>query len=330
MRKSLEGKVAVVTGSGQGIGRGIAIVLANEGAKVVTNNRKPSFQKQPEDLSFLDEKSRNKHKALSGDAEKTASEIIAMGGEAIPFYGDVSDYETAEQLIQTAINKWGRVDILINNAAGLGSGTLQETSESEWDYQTIPKLKGAYNTMKQAIPYMIKQKFGRIINVASDAWVGIPGLAAYSAGNAGLVGVSKAAAKELAAYGITVNTICPQADSPGHVLNFAIAKRKIEQMTGSSIKLDSEKMKEVEAAHGPAEHMAPFLAYLSTEEAAFISGAVFSVTGDARISLYTEPQQANKIKKYDGPWSVEELIHTVPQTLLKDYVSIVKKNSWGK
>ncbi|MEC0184686.1 SDR family NAD(P)-dependent oxidoreductase [Paenibacillus peoriae] len=329
MGKRLEGKVAIVTGSGQGIGRGIALVLAREGAKVVTNNRKPSGQKEAVDLGILDEAAKAKHAALSGDAEKTAEEIIAAGGEAIPFYGNVADYETARKLVQAAIDKWGRIDILINNAAGLGAGTLLDTSEEEWDYQTIPKLKGSYNTMKHAIPFMIKQGFGRIINIASDAWIGLPGLAAYSAGNAGLVGVSKATAKELAPFGITVNTICPQADSPGHVLNFAIAKKKIEELTGGTIQIDSEKMKAVEAAHGPAENMAPFLAYLSTNEANDINGAVFSVTGDARVTLYTEPLEANTIKKSDGPWSVEELIETVPQTLLKDYVSIVKSNNLG-
>lgn len=329
MGKSLEGKVAVVTGSGQGIGRGIALVLAREGAKVITNNRKPSAQRDTADLSILDEVAKAKHAALSGDAEKTADEITAIGGEAIPFYGNVADYETAGRLIQAAIDTWGRIDILVNNAAGLGSGTLNDTSEEEWDYQTIPKLKGSFNTMKHAIPHMIKQKFGRIINIASDAWVGIPGLAAYSAGNAGLVGVSKAAAKELADHGITVNTVCPQADSPGHVLNFAIAMRKIEKLTGGTIQIDPEKMKEVEAAHGPAENMAPFLAYLATDEAAYISGAVFSVTGDARVTLYSEPLDAGTIKKSEGPWTVDELIERVPRTLLKDYVSIVKTNNWG-
>lgn len=89
-------------------------------------------------------------------------------------------------------------------------------------------------------------------------------------------------------------------------------------------------MKAVEAAHGPAEDMAPFLAYLATQEAEYISGAVFSVTGDARVTLYTEPQEASTIKKSEGPWLVEELIATVPQTLLKDYVSIAKTNNWVK
>lgn len=184
--------------------------------------------------------------------------------------------------------------------------------------------------MKHAIPYMIEQKFGRIINIASDAWTGIPGLAAYSAGNAGLVGLSKAVAKELAQYGITVNAICPQADSPGHILNFAIAIKRIAALQGGKIKIDPEKMKAVEAAHGPAENMAPFLAYLATKEAEYTNGAIFSVTGDARVTLYTEPQDASTIKKNDGPWTMEELIETVPMTLLKDYVSIANINTWGK
>jgi 3-oxoacyl-[acyl-carrier protein] reductase len=279
---------------------------------------------------MLNEEEKVKHASLSGDAESTANEIIAMGGKAIPFYGNVADYETAGKMIQTAIDAWGRVDILVNNAAGLGSGMLKDTSEEDWDYQVIPKLKGSYNTMKHAIPYMIEQKFGRIINVASDAWVGIPGLAAYSAGNAGLVGVSKAAAKELNPYGITVNCICPQADSPGHIVNFTIVRKKIEGLTGGKIQVDSEKMAAVQAAHGTPEDTAPFVAYLATKEAEYISGAVFSVTGDARVTIYTEPVNANTIKKNDGPWTMNELIDTVPKTLMKDYVSIVKGNDWGK
>ncbi|OMC71451.1 hypothetical protein BK126_05015 [Paenibacillus sp. FSL H7-0326] len=146
MRKSLEGKVAIVTGSGQGIGKGIALVLARECARVITNNRKPNAQKEAVDLSILDETARAKH---------AANEINASSGEAIPFYGNVADYETAGKLIQTAIDQWGRIDILVNNAVGLGAGTLNDTSEADWDYQTIPKLKGSYNTMKHSIPHMI-------------------------------------------------------------------------------------------------------------------------------------------------------------------------------
>jgi len=326
MTKKLQGKVAIVTGSGQGVGKGIAMVLAREGAKVVTNNRKPKSVKT-EDLSILSDEEKANYYSLSGDAESTANEIIAMGGEAFPFYGDVSDFEVSRKMIQAAIDKWGRIDILVNNAAGLGSGTLVDTTEKDWEHLTIPKLKGAFNTMKFAIPYMIDQKFGRIINVSSDAWIGLAGLAVYSAANAGLVGLSKAAAKELHQFGITVNTVCPQTASPGHILNFAIAKKKIEAILGNA-KMDKEKLKAVEDAHATPDKAAPFVAYLCTNDAEYINGSVFTVTGDSRVTLYTEPDEAGTIKKDNGPWNLDELIETVPKTLLKDYVSIVKKHDW--
>ncbi|MBN1181651.1 MAG: SDR family NAD(P)-dependent oxidoreductase [Bacteroidales bacterium] len=326
MTNKLEGKVAVVTGSGQGVGKGIALVLAREGAKVLTNNRKPKSG-IIENLDILTDAEKARYNSLSGDAESTAKEIINAGGDALPFFGDVSDHETSRNMIRTAIEKWGRIDILINNAAGLGSGMLVETTEKDWDHLMIPKLKGAYNTMKHAIPYMVQQKFGRIINVSSDAWIGLAGLTVYSAANAGLVGFSKAAAKELNQFGITVNTICPQTASPGHILNFTIAKKKIEAILGAK-KMDQEKLKAIEEAHAAPDKAAPFVAYLCTQEAEFINGAVFTVTGDSRVTLYTEPAEAASIKKDDGPWDIDELIEAVPKSLLSNYISIVKKKDW--
>ena len=326
MTKKLAGKVAIVTGSGQGVGKGIALVLAREGAKVLTNDIKTKSEKMV-DLSILSEKEKAKYISMSGDAETTAHEIIENGGEAFPFYGDVSNHEACRQMIQTAIDKWGRIDILVNNAAGLGSGMITDTTEQDWEHLTIPKLKGTYNTMHHAIPFMIKQKFGRIINVSSDAWVGLAGLSVYSAANAGVVGLSKGAAKELFKHGITVNTICPQTASPGHILNFAVAKKKIETIIGGD-KIDKTQLKAVEDAHATPDKAAPFVAYLCTNEAEFINGAVFTVTGDSRLTLYSEPSAANTIKKENSPWEIEELIQIVPQSLLKDYVSIVKSADW--
>jgi 3-oxoacyl-[acyl-carrier protein] reductase len=121
----------------------------------------------------------------------------------------VSDYTTAGKLIQTAVDAFGRVDILVNNAAGLGFGMLATTTEADWDNQTVPKLKGTFNCMSHAIPFMMEQKSGRVLNVASDA--------AYSAANAGIVDLTKAAAKELWPFGVTCNAFCPQAASRGHV-----------------------------------------------------------------------------------------------------------------
>ncbi len=325
MTKKLEGKVAVVTGSGQGVGRGIAIFLAREGAKVVTNNRKPSSAAAPQELSHLSDAEREKLLALKGDAESTANQIIEEGGQAVPFYGNVADFETAGKLVQTAIDTFGRIDILVNNAAGLGSGALVATSEADWDYQTVPKLKGAYNTLRHALPCMVQQKSGRVINIASLAWVGMGGLAAYSAANAGLVGLTKAVAKEVFPLGITVNAICPQAASPGHFVEYTAM---IKKLVSAGVKIDEGKLKEVEEAHGPAEDLAPFIAYLATEEAACISGAVFDVTANGRVALFSEPVQTSVIKKEGQPWTVEELIQAVPEDLCKDYVSIAARSDW--
>jgi len=127
--------------------------------------------------------------ALRGDAESTAELIRSEGGEAAAFYGDVSDHETARRMVEFAVETYGRLDILVNNASGLGQGTILTTTESEFDYMTVAKMKGAYNTMHFAAPIMIRQGFGRILNCASGAWTGTPNLCAYSAGNAGVVGL---------------------------------------------------------------------------------------------------------------------------------------------
>jgi 3-oxoacyl-[acyl-carrier protein] reductase len=326
----LEGKVAVVTGSGQGVGRGFAILLAREGAKIVTNNRKPkskSSTKTEFRASALgtgpsfNEAETDAFQALSGDAESTANEIVSAGGEAVPFYGDISDYDTSGNLIQTAQDNFGRIDILVNTAAGLGFGPLASLSKEDWDYQITPKLGGAFNCMKHAVPHMAKQGYGRILNTASDAWTGIASLSAYGAANAGLVALTKSAAKELAQAGITVNAFCPQAASPGHI-SFSSTLRSMVKSQGRNMKIDSTRMKASEEAHGPAENLT-FLAYLPSADAATISGAVFSVTGNGQIALYSEPVHVSKIEKTGDAWTMDELRKQVPEVLLKNYQSVV-------
>ena len=327
MSKSLEGRVAIVTGSGQGVGRGIARVLAREGAKVITNNRKPGSvsagQYRREDMS---EEEYVKAIALKGDAEATARLIQSEGGEDVPFYGDVSDYKTAEKMINFAVEHYGRLDILVNNAAGLGQGTIETTGEKDWDYMTLAKMKGAFNTMHFAVPIMKAQGFGRILNCASGAWTGTANLCAYSAGNAGVVGLSKAVARELAREPVTVNVYCPEAASPGHVVEFGKTIRSMEERLGKEAVFDPGKIKQVEEDHGPAENAAPFLAYLCTEEAEYISGSVFTVKGSGKIEIYSEPVITNRIWKKGERWTVEELKSAVPDELLFWYTSPARGN----
>src|SRR4030042_4335584 len=177
MGDRLKDRVAIVTGSGQGIGRAIAIALAKEGAKVVTNNRRPDTS--------------------GGDAEATARQIADMGGEAISFFGSVSDFEVAGKLVQTAVDKFGRLDILVNNAGADRPHMVWNMTEEEWDTCVDSFLKGTFNCIRFASALMREQKWGRIINTTSTAWLGTVGHCNYGAAQAGLVGLTRAVAREL-------------------------------------------------------------------------------------------------------------------------------------
>lgn len=330
MGNTLEGKVAIVTGSGQGIGRGIARYLASEGAKVITNNRhKGSGSLDRYDKSKMPEEDWNEMIALVGDAQTTADEIVADGGEAIPFFGDISDFDTAEAIVKTAIDTWGRIDIVVNNAAGMGTGSITSLNEKSWDYMTVNRLRGAFNTMHFAVPYMQEQKYGRIFNCSSDAWVGLPDNDAYSASNAGVVGLTWAAAKELFRYGITVNAYCPQGESPAHAVDYNAMLRHVKAITGKDP--DPRLLAVVEADHGDPFNLGPFLAYLCTEKGGKISGEVFSIKSSGRIEHYSNPVPATRAARPEGAgplWKVEELGPVFDQLLGEDYVSAASKNMW--
>ncbi|HMM06057.1 MAG TPA: SDR family NAD(P)-dependent oxidoreductase [Clostridiales bacterium] len=329
MEKSLAGKVAIVTGSGQGIGKGIAIYLAREGAKVMTNNRKPNGESaQKYHKEDMPEEDWKEFIQLKGDAGMTAEIINQEGGEALPFYGDVSDWDTAERMVQTAIDKWGRIDILINNAAGLGKGSLLDLTEDDWNYLTVSRNKGAFQLMHFAIPHMIKEGFGRIINISSDAWVGLADNDAYSCSTAGMVGLTWASAKELYRHGITVNAFCPQGASPAHAVEYKKMVRNVEKITGKAP--DPKILAMVEADHADPIRLGPITAFICTEDAAYISGSVFSVTAAGKISLYSNPKQVKQIWKKESLWTVDELKKAMKEELLgTEYISDASKNSWS-
>lgn len=311
MPRLLEGKVAIVTGSGQGIGRDIALCLAENGAKVVTNNRKPgsslnAFEKT--DIAF-DAEEREELRRLSGDAESTAREIIERGGEAIPVYGDVSDYETAKRMVETAIRQWGRVDIIVNNASSNWTGNIRDMDKELWDVSIHSKLMGTFYLMHHALPYMEKQGFGRILNSASDAWVGLTNYAAYGAANAALVALTKASAKDLAGTGITVNAYTPLAKTRAWYNALATYKRR--GIPASVIERNSPK-----AMQTTPEGMVPFLAYLASDEAGDISGGLFQLAADGEIGLWSESEVVKSIKEESGVWTIEDLRKRVKEELL--------------
>jgi 3-oxoacyl-[acyl-carrier protein] reductase len=329
MSDVLKGKVAVVTGSGQGIGRAIAIGLAKEGAKIVTNNRKPgSTGKQmisDAQIKKLDSKKKEwfeqEMAAINGDAETTAQAIKKMGGEAEPFFGDISDFAMAEKLISMTIKSFGKIDILVNVAGGFGFSPIEKMTEELWDKVTRVKPKGYFNTMRHAIPHMIKQKWGRIINCTSRAWQGdVIKHAEYCAANAGVVGLTKAAAIELHKYGITCNCFSPFAKTRASyeldTYPLTVSKEDIP-FVFDNMNFGQDMMK---ITPGP-EYVAPFVCYLASDAAAHVSGSIFTLGGNT-ISMYSESINSNNLTKFDSkPWTMEELIQQAPRGLFAGYKS---------
>lgn len=330
MGDALKGKVAVVTGSGQGIGRAIAIGLAQEGAKVVTNNRKPgstgAAMMTPEHFANMGKERsawyEQEMAGISGDAEGTAKIIKEMGGEAVPCYADASDFQAAGILIQTAIDSYGRIDILANIAGAFGICPVEELTEELWDKVTSVKPKGYFNTIRHALPHMIQQKRGRIINTTSRAFNGdLIKHAEYCAANAGVVGLTKAVAIEMAAHNITCNAISPFAKTR--------ASYELEGMMEAS----SKKAKDIWLAGTPdvgsggtmldftpgPEFIAPFVCYLASDAAANVSGSIFNVSGNG-IGMYADFEVSKTVNKAGmEPWTVEELTNQLPRSIFAGY-----------
>jgi 3-oxoacyl-[acyl-carrier protein] reductase len=329
MGEALKDKVAVVTGSGQGIGRALAIGLAKEGEKVVNNNRKKggtrfAILKESEIENYTQEQKdylKEQIAEFSGDAETVANEIIALGGQAVPFFGDVSKFEVAGQLIQTAIDNYGKIDILVNVAGAFNFASCYEMTEEVWDHVTGNKPKSYFNTIRHAAPYMMKQKWGRIINTTALAFTGMVNHCNYSAANAGVVGLSRAVAKELWQYGVTCNMYSPTAASRASYEVVALLKER--EGTGEFTPLPTEAAERFKT-FPEAAAIAPLIVWLCTNDAANVSGSIFHVKG-GNIGIYTEPVIINSIDKATGFWSLEELKTQMPNLVLKDYKTTADK-----
>ena len=328
MGNLLKGKVALVTGSGQGIGRAIAFALADEGAMVVTNNRAPITKNStaqlgedklakltPEQLEWYN----TEIEKYTGDAETTAAAIRAKGGDATACFGDITSFDEAKRIVDTAAEIYGSVDILVNVAGAFGFAPIEKITEELWDTVTAVKPKGHFNMIRHAVPYMRKKGWGRIVNCASPAWTGGDiRQAEYCAANAGTVGLTWGLACELGDEGITVNAIAPGAKTRASIDMELFDKVADEDARATK---SGEPLVAYDKTSGP-EGFAPFIAYLATDAAKDVNGSVFFM-GGGFIGRYVHPVPVASVM--DTDWTVEKFIEKAPDTLFKDYKNINQK-----
>ena len=297
----LDGKVAVITGAGRGLGRAHALAFASEGAKVVVND----FGGAGDGTG-----------SSTSPADEVVNEIKAIGGEAVANYDTVATMEGGESIIKTAIDAFGRLDILVNNAGILMDRMIFNMTEEEWDSVIAVHLKGHFTCTKPACILFRQQRSGRIINTSSGAGLGNASQANYSAAKEGIVGFTRTVARDMGRYGVTCNAIRPLART-----RLGLQPQQLEAAKRAAELGDSRMLQAwEEIARLMPEDVSPLLVYLATNEAANINGCVFLVAGE-ELGIYPEPTPIKTIFKKEGRWTVDELIETMPKTLAKDLVN---------
>lgn len=297
MPKLLEGKVAIVTGAGRGIGRGEALLLAKEGAKVVVNDVGGGFDGKGEH---------------HGPADDIVKEIRDLDGEAVTNYDSVVDFQAAKRIIDTAITNFGKLDILVNNAGILRDRMIFNMTAEEWDAVLGVHLKGTFNCTRHACAYWREQRktgkpvAGRIINTVSDAGlVYNPGQSNYGAAKAGIAAFTLIVAKEMAKYGVTSNVVVPMArtrlttDATPSLAPLMSTPEDMEKKFGFDV-LDPD-------------NIAPLVVYLASDDAKDITGRVFRIIGGT-VWLLESWRSFDKITK-PGRWAPEELGPKVKELL---------------
>jgi len=297
MPKLLEGKVAIVTGAGRGIGRGEALLLAKEGAKVVVNDVGGGFDGKDEH---------------HGPADDIVKEIEDFGGKAVPNYDSVVDFQAAKKIIDKAISYFGKLDILVNNAGILRDRMIFNMAEEEWDAVLDVHLKGTFNCTRHACAYWREQRKagkpveGRIVNTVSDAGlVYNPGQSNYGAAKAGIAAFTLIVAKEMAKYGVTSNVVVPMArtrlttDATPSLAPLMSTPEDMEKKFGFDV-LDPD-------------NIAPLVVYLASDDAKDITGQVFRIIGGT-VWLLESWRSFDKIMK-PGRWTPEELGPKVKELL---------------
>ena len=300
----LDGKVAIVTGAGRGIGRGEALLLAAEGARVVVN-----------DLGVGGDGSGND----GTPAQQVVNEIAAAGGEAVANYDDVTDWEGARRLVGQAVDTWGGLDILVNNAGILRDKMCFNMDEDDFDAVIRVHLKGHFAPTKWAAVHWRERSkageetSGRIINTSSEAGLwGNVGQANYSAAKGGIYSMTLSLARELKRYNVTVNAIAPRART-----------RMTENLGGHF----SEGAPEGGFDDLHPDNVAPVVGWLASDAASDVNGQVFMVTG-GRVHLMTPFEPVGEVRR-DRRWTVAELIDAKSE-LFGDRFSKVPRFGFGE
>jgi NAD(P)-dependent dehydrogenase (short-subunit alcohol dehydrogenase family) len=276
----LDGKVAVITGAGRGIGRGEALLFAQEGARVVVNDVGGDWDGTGRDPR---------------PATEVVDEIAGAGGEAVAHYDDISEPQGAAGAIGLAVETWGRLDAVVNNAGILRDRMVFNMAVEEWDALMKVHLRGTFLVTREACGRWRERAkaggevSGRIVNTSSTSGLlGNPGQSNYGAAKAGIAGFTQIVAMEMARYGVTVNAIAPGA------------RTRMTEKTFGELKVPEGEFDPL-----APENVAPVVAFLCTEEAAGISGQVFGITGGL-LQLYQGWAPVGEVEK-DGRWEVQEL-----------------------
>jgi len=294
MSRLLEGKVALVTGGGRGVGKGIALALAHEGAKVVVNDLGATLDGQP---------------SAQQPAAEVVAEIEAMGGEAIVDGGSVADWDAAHAMVDAAMSRFGRLDIVVNNAGILRDAIFHRMTEAEFDAVVAVHLKGSFNVSRAAAPIFKNQTAGCYVHMTSTSGlIGNFGQANYAAAKLGIAALSKSIAVDMQKFGVRSNAVAPFAWT--RMIDSIPAETPEQQRRVDSLKkLVPEKV-------------APFVVGLCAAAARHVTGQIFGVRNN-EIYLFSQPRPIRSAHRGEG-WTPESVIETALPMLQADFYALDK------
>ena len=297
MAGSLEGKVSLLTGAGRGIGRSCALLMAQEGARIVVNDY------------GVDVDGRTPR---SEPADEVVATIKQAGGEAVANAGNVATVEGGEAMVRQALDSFGRLDGVVHVAGILRDRMIFNMTEEEWDAVIAVHLKGYFCVSKPASILFRQQRSGRIIGFSSGSGLrGNSGQANYGAAKAGIAGMTRVMAKDLGRYGVTVNAIAPGANTR---MTATVPDSARELRAQRGIGGAAAQAQPAQRPTNPPEQVAGMVAYLCTDDAANINGQIFDV-GGGRVSLLHHPTPFRTIFN-ENIWTLDELRRLVPQQLM--------------